>query len=348
VKVSVFVNGQAGRANFEAIQNACDRALFRTELQYFQPDSKESLQNEVLRQADQSDAMVICGGDGTLNYAVQPLLMAYRNGQATNSEFRIPPILPLPVGTANDLASELRITDRLEKAARRIMESEPSAIDVLEVKSSKGLVYMLTNGGLGLAAETADLANHVRENVYAGDKNKPSQSLSLSLNIKRFSKEAIRLTGSRIYELLLAKELLSGNSAKWLRGWCVSIEIDGGLNRDTSAPFIMVNNQARLGGKYIPAPLTSNTDGTFNILLVESIGFLALGKSLWQIRNGQVPDEEQCPRLETSHAIFRSKGDSRDLTFFGDGEILHRGVREIEVTCLKRALPVFLGSEDAS
>lgn len=334
MNVSVFVNGQAGRANFEAIQRACDRALFRTELRYFQPSSKEALQSEVLEASHKSDALVICGGDGTLNNAVQPLLMAYRNGIDTDSVFRIPPILPLPVGTANDLASELRITDRLEKAARRILESEPSAIDVLEVKSEQGIVYMLTNGGLGLAAETADLANRVRENVRSDG--------------QRFSKEAIRLAGSRIYELLLAKDLLSGKSAKWLRGWCVSIEIDGGLKRSTSAPFIMVNNQPGLGGKYIPAPLTSNTDGTFNILLVESLGLIALGKSLWQIRNGLVPDEKQCPRLETSHAVFRSKGDARDLTFFGDGEILHHGVREIEVTCLKRALPVFLGSEDTT
>lgn len=345
MKVSVFVNGQAGRANFEAIQTACDRALFRTELKYFQPTSKESLQAEVLKQAHLSDALVICGGDGTLNNAVQPLLMEYRKNSESTSEFKIPPILPLPVGTANDLASELRITDRLEKAARRIMESEPSAIDVLEVKSEQGIVYMLTNGGLGLAAETADLANRIRENVR--DENLIENRES-SLHMRRFSKEAIRLAGSRIYELLLAGQMLSGNSSKWLRGWCVSIEIDGGLKRNTSAPFIMVNNQPGLGGKYIPAPLTSNTDGTFNILLVESPGLVALGKSLWQIRSGKIPDEKQCPRLETSHAVFRSKGDARDLTFFGDGEILHRNVREIEVTCLKRALPVYLGAEDAS
>jgi diacylglycerol kinase family enzyme len=77
VRVSVFVNGQAGRANFEAIQRACDRALFRTELQYFKPSSKEALQSEVLKASGESDALVICGGDGTLNNAVQPLLMAY-------------------------------------------------------------------------------------------------------------------------------------------------------------------------------------------------------------------------------------------------------------------------------
>ncbi len=334
MKVSVFVNGQAGRANFESIQSACDRALFRTEIQYLQPNSKEALQSAVLEHARLADVLVICGGDGTLNNAVQPLLLEFRK----SPEFRIPPILPLPVGTANDLASELGITDRLEKAARRIIESEPSAIDVIEVKSEQGTVFMLTNGGLGLAAETADLANRIREKVRSNE-NGTSPSL------RRASKEAVRLAGSRIYELLLAGQLLSGNSSKWLRGWCVSIELDGGLRRDTSAPFIMVNNQPGLGGKYIPAPLTSNTDGTFNILLVESLGAVAIGRSLWQIRNGQLPNESQCPRIETSHAIFRSKGAARELTFFGDGEILHRGVREIEVTCLKRALPVFLGTE---
>lgn len=337
MKVTVFVNGHAGRANFPAIRNACDRALFRTDIEYLQPQSKEALQESVLQHSQSTDALIICGGDGTLNNAVQPLLLEYRSQR--DSSFRIPPILPLPVGTANDLASELRITDRLEKAARRIMESEPSAIDVVEVKSEKSTVFMLTNGGLGLAAETADLANRIRENLRETQVDQPKNSLQSATG------RAVKLAGSRIYEVLLASQLLSGKSSKWLRGWCVSIQLGDGLTRDTSAPFIMVNNQPGLGGKYIPAPLTSNTDGTFNILLVESPNLIGLASSLWRIRNGQLPDEAKCPRLETSHAIFRSKGDARDLTFFGDGEILHQGVREIEVTCLKRALPVFLGSE---
>lgn len=331
MKVSVLINGQAGNASQDAIRSACDRALFRTEREYFMPTSQDELKNLVLKLSETSDALVICGGDGTLNAAIQPLMASLQASRENKgAPFRIPPILPLPVGTANDLASELGLSRRLERTARRVLETEPHPIDVIEVKSDERTVYMLTNGGLGLAAETADLANHVRSELR--------QSNPL--------RHVVRLVGSQIYELLLASQLLTGRSREWLRGWCVTIELENGQQRETSAPFIMVNNQPGLGGKYIPAPLTSNTDGTFNILLVESSNLPGITRSLLKIRKGQLPDESVCPRIETSRAIFRSKGSARNLTFFGDGEILQRGVREIQVTCLKRALPVFSGSED--
>lgn len=335
MRVSVLINGQAGNASIDAIRSACDRALFRTTREYFTPDSATDLKDLVLKlsdsESDSTDALVICGGDGTLNTAIQPLMARLQAARSVgDSNFKIPPILPLPVGTANDLASELGLSRRLERTARRVLETEPHSIDVIEVKSEERTVYMLTNGGLGIAAETADLANQVRSEFR--------QSNPL--------RHAVRLVGSQIYELLLAGQLLSGRSRQWLRGWCVSIELEDGQRRETSAPFIMVNNQPGLGGKYIPAPLTSNTDGTFNILLVESRNLPGITRSLLKIRTGQLPDESVCPRIETSRAVFRSKGEARNLTFFGDGEILQRGVREIEVTCLKRALPVFSGSEE--
>jgi diacylglycerol kinase family enzyme len=121
----------------------------------------------------------------------------------------------------------------------------------------------------------------------------------------------------------------------------VSIELENGKHIETSAPFIMVNNQPGLGGKYVPAPLTSNTDGTFNIMLLDSPLLHRQAQALFDIRRGRLPDEAYCPRFETSAAVFRSKGKARDLTFFGDGEILHKQVREIEVRCRKHALPVF-------
>lgn len=331
MKVSVLINGQAGNASIDAIRSACDRALFRTEREYFTPQSPTDLQNLVLELSKTSDALIICGGDGTLNTAIQPLMARLQSQKANDTAFKIPPILPLPVGTANDLASELGLSRRLERTARRVLETEPHAIDVIEVKSDERTVYMLTNGGLGIAAETADLANQVRSELR--------QSNPL--------RHAVRLVGSQIYELLLAGQLITGRSREWLRGWCVSIELGNGQKRETSAPFIMVNNQPGLGGKYIPAPLTSNTDGTFNILLVESSSLAGIARSLMKIRKGLLPDESVCPRIETSHAVFRSKGSARNLTFFGDGEILQRGVREIEVTCLKHALPVFSGSAEA-
>ncbi len=327
MKIAVLINGTAGQANSLAIRTAVDRALFRADIEYFEPTTSEELQAVSMAQAKTSDAMIICGGDGTLNAAVQPLL---RDRHTT----AIPPILPLPVGTANDFASGLGVSRRLENAARLIFETEPKSIDVIEVKSELKTVYMLTNGGFGITAETADLANEIRHRVK--DRAEGHRGY-------RIGQTVLKLVGSRIYEMLLAGQMLQGKSTEGADRWNVSIQIDNGIIRETTAPFIMVNNQPGLGGKYVPAPLTSNTDGTFNILLIDSPNVITQTRALLKIRNGNIPDEDVCPRLETRHAIFRVGAHSKALTFFGDGEILQKNVREVELTCIKRALPVFVG-----
>ena len=76
-------------------------------------------------------------------------------------------------------------------------------------------------------------------------------------------------------------------------------------------------------------------------MLVNSPEVLRQISALMKMRRGNIPDENICPRTETTHARFRAKDGARDLTFFGDGEILQSGVRQVDVTCLKRALPVF-------
>ncbi|HRK08224.1 MAG TPA: diacylglycerol kinase family protein [Pseudobdellovibrionaceae bacterium] len=328
--VSVFINGKAGRADAQRIEDAIRRALFRCDTHLFLPDSVSELQELIVQESHKADALIVCGGDGTLNVAVQPLM-------ADPRVTRIPPVLPLPMGTANDLASELGVsTVRLERAAHLVLETEAKAIDVIEVRADEKSVFMLTNGGLGIAAETADLANHVRQWFATR-----AQSQALAQPVFRAGQDLVRQAGSRIYEMLLAGQLMSGRTREWLKGWCVTIELEDGQHIETSAPFIMVNNQPGLGGKYLPAPLTSNTDGTFNVMLLDSPLLHRQARALLDIRRGRLPDERYCPRFETSAAIFRSKGKARDLTFFGDGEILHKHVREIEVRCRKRALPVF-------
>ncbi len=318
MRVAVLINANAGRAKPEEIKASIRRALFRTELTFYEPTSHDELQSAAALAAKTSEAIIVCGGDGTLNIAVQPLLR-YRNS------IRIPPILPLPLGTANDLAHELGVSERIERGARLILEGRPKYIDVIEVSSEKSTVYMLTNGGLGIAAETALLANDVR----AWFRKNPVGS------------NLIKAIGSEIYEVLLAGQFLTGQTRKWLNGWCISVELADGVQFDTSAPFIMVNNQPGLGGKYIPAPLTSNTDGTFNVMLVNSSHLLGQISALMKMRLGGIPDESSCPRTETTAVHFRAKEGARDLTFFGDGEILQSGVRQIDVNCLRRALPVF-------
>jgi diacylglycerol kinase family enzyme len=150
-----------------------------------------------------------------------------------------------------------------------------------------------------------------------------------------------------LYETLLLGEMLGGATTYRLDRWCVDLEIDDAQQTKltTRAPFIMVNNQPGLGGKYMPAPLTSNTDGVFNVLLVEAESIASQARVLLQMRAGRMPDSAAVRSFETKRAIFRAAPQARDLLFFGDGEILIRDAREIEVVCLPHALSVYVERE---
>jgi diacylglycerol kinase (ATP) len=73
---------------------------------------------DILRRAEEADAIVLCGGDGTLNSAAPALLQTGL------------PMGILPMGTANDLARTLGIPDDLEAAAELIVKGGLRAIDI--------------------------------------------------------------------------------------------------------------------------------------------------------------------------------------------------------------------------
>lgn len=73
---------------------------------------------DILRRAEEADAIVLCGGDGTLNRAAPAVLQTGL------------PMGILPMGTANDLARTLGIPDDLEAAADLIAKGGLRAIDI--------------------------------------------------------------------------------------------------------------------------------------------------------------------------------------------------------------------------
>ncbi len=288
------------------------------------------MQNVIVAEADRADVLMICGGDGTLNTAVQPLL------KARSSLSRMPTLCPLPVGTANDLAREMGISPSIERAARLILEGEVKKIDIIEIEAGGVRKYMITNGGLGIPAVTADLVNRMRTWVISrADCEHTDRRYRPVLQL---GKKIIKKAGARIYEITMAGQL-----AKWdPSAWNVEIEIPGQTKFETRAPFIMINNQPGIGGTFTPAPFTQNSDGTFNVMMLQSLELFSQTRTLLKIRGGGIPDEADCPRFETEECIIRRLPGSRPLTFFGDGEILHRDVDELRIRCLAGELPLFV------
>jgi diacylglycerol kinase family enzyme len=126
---------------------------------------------------DGEKALMVVGGDGTLNAAMQAL---------AGSQVAL---AIAPAGTANDLARGLGYPRRVDATCRLLRAATPRAIDLIEVE---GRVFA-TGGGLGSIAEVARLAN--------GLKASPSP--------------LVRACGSSLYTLLGVLYLLFTRHLGW-------------------------------------------------------------------------------------------------------------------------------------
>ncbi len=101
----------------------------------------DEIASDILRLASGADAIVVCGGDGTLMRALPAII---ETGL---------PLGVLPMGTANDLARTLDIPDELAEAAGVIAAGKRAAVDIGSVNgnpffnvASIGLSVDLTRG----------------------------------------------------------------------------------------------------------------------------------------------------------------------------------------------------------
>jgi diacylglycerol kinase family enzyme len=334
MRIDVFLNPRARAANGPLIERRLKRALFRCDTRFHTPTSVEDMRSILLSPGmEQSECIVVCGGDGTLNAALTPLMSLRERNGAT------PPLCVLPCGTANDLATEMGLSARIERVSQSILEGRSAEVDVLEVRSPSGNAYMITNGGVGIAAETALRANALR-NWISTSLEKAAIPPARRLGLELLSR-AVRGAGSRLYEGLLASELLRWQADRWQ----VEVELPGRETFVTNAPFILINNQPSLGANFRPAPFTSNRDGVFNVLMVLPTRIVPQLKAILELRGGSLPGAGICGSYETRTLKLRARPGSRPMTFFGDGEILHRDAEEIEVRCLHPGIRITLQPE---
>jgi len=279
-----------------------------------------------------TDYFLICGGDGTINTCLQSLMK--REGDWK----KLPPIAVVRSGTANDLAHEIGISHKIDKAVRNIIEGQIKNIDVIEISSGTQKVYMITNGGVGLPAMTADLANQLRFGLQKAATCPKTAGFFKVL--ARNGYRIIKKIGPGVYSMMAAEAI-----RKWdHNGWELEIEIPGERPLKTNAPIVLVNNQPSVGRSFLPAPYTSNSDGTVNLLLSESSRLPELLTSLFHLTQGTVERSSNFKSFELKEFTLRSKNPARPLTFFGDGEILLKDVLEISIKCLHKGLPVVVGS----
>lgn len=102
-----------------------------------------------------TDAVIVLGGDGTLNEAANGLLQNTQNQTALSV---------IPLGTGNDFATSYRLTARVNDCIRRLIEPSSVWQDVIELQLADGSRhYCISMCGIGFDAYIARLANQKKK-----------------------------------------------------------------------------------------------------------------------------------------------------------------------------------------
>lgn len=117
-KLLLLYNVKAGRGRIRRKMDALEQIF--SEAGYTPiPKMLRFGQNPFEGESDDIDLVVICGGDGTINYVVNAM-------RAMNLDY---PIGIIPAGTANDFAGALGVSARTLKAAEQIVKGTEQRID---------------------------------------------------------------------------------------------------------------------------------------------------------------------------------------------------------------------------
>lgn len=328
MKVSVIINNKAGSVDEKRLRAKLYEALFRCQLQISSPKNLVDLERFINSEIESgTEALLICGGDGTINRCLQPLMKRKIAGQKTV------PICIVSSGTANDLANELGINQRIEDAAREIFEGQARLVDVIRVTTDTTQSYMLTNGGFGIPEVTARNVNAIKS--FLQHKSQTAQS-DLTKQISELSLNTLQTLKSRIYELAFVDSLIRWKSSDWN----IELQMDNQKTVQTTSPFIMINNQSKLGAHFTPAPYTHNNDGTFDLMLITEPNRLKALNAIRKIQKGEEP-RTQCKHFEIKSLKVRSLNPNRKLRFFGDGESLIESTQECLIECLSPGIEIF-------
>lgn len=332
MRVAVVINSKAGSVDEALVESRVREALFRCDLRFLVPQSLEETEAFAAEEIGRADYFMICGGDGTINVTLQSLLRQSKGAA-------LPPICIVRSGTANDLALQIGVSRKIEKAARSILEGEVKHIDLIELEADTGQkTFMITNGGIGIPAVAADIANRLRGTLRQFATCPRSATAFQFLAHQSYN--LVKKMGSAVYTTMAVEALRQWKDDDWE----LEISIPDRESFVTKASCVLVNNQPVLGRSMVTAPYTSNRDGLVNLLVVEANTLKAQVQTVVSFRRGKADKLPISRSFELSTFRLKSRDGHRPLTFFGDGEILLKDVREITVRCRHQGLPLVMPS----
>jgi len=241
------------------------------------------------------DTVVAVGGDGTVNEVLNGIV-------GTNVALGI-----VPTGTANDLASLYKIPADIDQACAVVVKRRLQSVDVISVNDR----HYVTSGGLGFPCQVVRMANKIKHHALVG-------------------RLLARILGSKLYILAVLCAILK----KARTAEALSVECNGSSMK-LDPLWVIVSNQTFLGRNFLIAPGAVNSDGMFDVCLVQNHTTRFQVLSIVKKVIGGKHTHSPCVKIWRANELLLES--EKALSFFADGELLGQA-QKFNVRIMPRAL----------
>jgi diacylglycerol kinase (ATP) len=203
LKIKLIINFSAGKIqnNLLSIKKLINKLNSNKILaEIISTTSDESDKDMILSDLETKDAVIVCGGDGTLNKVITYMI---------KSDI-CKPILFIPGGTANVFYLEKNLSSNIDKAIHTLLTGKKIKTDIGFVEHEAGMNYFLLMVGIGIDSNAVKEVDVTIKNLlgktsylFAGVKNfityKPKQ-IELEFNDKKIRDvHTVIISNSRLY-----------------------------------------------------------------------------------------------------------------------------------------------------
>ncbi len=231
--------------------------------------------------------LIVMGGDGTINTAIQRLLYSPIT------------LAVIPSGTANDFASTFGIPEDQGKALAIIRQGHTRKVDVIRVNNS----HFLTVGGVGFPTFVAEAVNRFKER---------------SGFLKFLHRHILRGATYTIFTFLLILRTGIRHLATPVR-----IEVDGQCFYDGPAVAAFVGKQECVGKHFLACPDVGPDSEYFGVAVIKFKGFWQAMRDILKVSRGH---SSKARMKSATYDYTRGQSfkitTPRQISFLGDGEIL--------------------------
>lgn len=259
----VVGNGSAGSGDRRTVERLAGRLAAHLPTTLTWTSSPDDL-DEVVRTIDDRRRLVVAGGDGSVHALVNAMSRADRLDV---------PIAVAPLGTGNDLAGGLGITD-VDDAVRLAVGDETRSIDLLRCGDLVGVNVV----HLGIGAESAAAASRWKPRLGAAAY--PLTALATGMRFEPFR---------------------------------ATLRLDDGAPESGKFTMIAVANGRRIGGGFPVAPSASVDDGDLEVVLVRETSTLQRAQLALAGRRAEHPELDFVDRRVVRRIRVETDGVGRNV-----------------------------------